>query len=178
MSSTALGWALDARRTGDLPDGARLVLLVLADHASSDGEHAWPSKATIGARINMQPRTVARHLSLLRDRGLIAEGDQRLVSHVPHYLRPTVYDLALSDPMSEVTPGGNSGQTPCQSVSSPRVSTDTQTKNLNQLHKPPSVGSRSLSVVRDPEQDLEVGPIPADVDWRAGLEAARTKGAS
>lgn len=93
-------------------------------------------------------------------------------------MSPTVYDLALSDPMSEVTPGDNSGQTPCQSVSSPRVSTDTQTKNLNQLHKPPSVGSRSLSVVRDPEQDLEVGPIPADVDWRAGLEAARTKGAS
>lgn len=170
-----MGWALDARRTGDLPDGARLVLLVLADHASTDGEHAWPSKATIGARINMQPRTVGRHLALLRDRGLISEGDQRLVSHVPHYLRPTVYDLALDHPTSAVTPGDKSGPTPRQSVSTPHVRTVAQTKNLNPLPNPtPQTPRAALAAVPD-----EAVPPPEEIaaEIRASLEAARTKGA-
>ena len=95
MSSVALAWALDARETGDIGDGARLVLLALADHAHADGSSSFPSKATLSERLGKSERTIQRYLADLRDAGLIFEGDQELVSHVRADRRPTVYDLDL-----------------------------------------------------------------------------------
>lgn len=95
MSIQALQWAMYDAPTNHMPAGAFRVLLVLADHAHNDGTCAFPKPASIAERIGVSLRTVRRHLAMLRDAGLIIEGDQRHVDHLPGNYRPTVYDLAL-----------------------------------------------------------------------------------
>lgn len=44
----------------DLPTTEKMVLLVIADHASDDGTEAWPSQATIAKKASISIRTVQR----------------------------------------------------------------------------------------------------------------------
>ena len=44
----------------NLPTTEKMVLLVIADHASDDGTEAWPSQATIAAKCSISVRTVQR----------------------------------------------------------------------------------------------------------------------
>jgi hypothetical protein len=53
----------------DLPTVAKMVLLIIADHASDDGTEAWPSQATIAAKASISIRTVQRAVN-----GLVADG--------------------------------------------------------------------------------------------------------
>lgn len=73
------------------------VLMLLADHAHSDGTSAWYHIDTLAGKLEVSQRTIYRALKELKDQGLIREGDQRLVSHIPENKRPKVYDLNLSD---------------------------------------------------------------------------------
>jgi Helix-turn-helix domain len=51
-----------------LPTSEKMVLLVIADHASDEGDNAWPSQATIAARASCTIRTVQRCVNnLVRD---------------------------------------------------------------------------------------------------------------
>lgn len=51
-----------------LPTSEKMVLLVIADHASDDGDNAWPSQATIAERASCTIRTVQRCVNnLVRD---------------------------------------------------------------------------------------------------------------
>lgn len=54
----------DVWRT-DLPTVEKMVLLVIADHASDDGTEAWPSQATIAAKASVSIRTVQRAVNAL-----------------------------------------------------------------------------------------------------------------
>jgi hypothetical protein len=87
-------WALEDAPVDD--QGQLLVLIALADRAADDGAAAWPSIGWIAERARCSTRTVIRHLHALRDAGLIALGDQRLVEHLPANRRPQVYDIDLS----------------------------------------------------------------------------------
>ena len=49
----------------DLPTTEKMVLLVIADHASDDGTEAWPSQATIAAKASISIRTVQRAVNSL-----------------------------------------------------------------------------------------------------------------
>lgn len=49
----------------DLPTVEKMVLLVIADHASDDGTEAWPSQATIAAKASISIRTVQRAVNSL-----------------------------------------------------------------------------------------------------------------
>ena len=51
-------------RTG-LPTVEKMVLLIIADHASDDGTEAWPSQATIAAKASISIRTVQRAVNSL-----------------------------------------------------------------------------------------------------------------
>ena len=44
----------------DLPTTEKMVLLVIADHASDDGTNAYPSQATIASKASISIRTVQR----------------------------------------------------------------------------------------------------------------------
>lgn len=104
MSVEAMAWAMRADLTGKLPAEHRLVLLVLADHASSDGTGAYPAKPRIAARLGTSERSVVRALRALEARGLISPGDQRMVAHIPTNRRPTVWTLRLGSRVNQAEP--------------------------------------------------------------------------
>jgi len=68
MSVHVMSWVL---RHSEATLGARLVLLVLADHAKEDGTGAWPAVATIAREARMSKRGVRYALRRLEEEGLI-----------------------------------------------------------------------------------------------------------
>ena len=59
-----------------LPTSEKMVLLVIADHASDEGDNAWPSQATIAARASCTIRTVQRCVN-----NLVRDGYLRMEKH-------------------------------------------------------------------------------------------------
>lgn len=95
MSWQATLWTanLPHSRVGHVPFR---VLMLLADHAHEDGTSAWFHVEVIADKLEVSQRTVYRGLAALKEGGLIREGDQRLVSHIPENKRPKVYDLNVN----------------------------------------------------------------------------------
>ena len=158
MSHQASAWALDARQTGRLGAGARLVLATLADYADPQGHGAYPSKPTIAARLDLDVDTVRKHLRTLEAAGLILRGDQALVAHYPADKRPTVYNLLLKADPSEVRPrqsdpSEHAAATP-QNVPDRPLKSEAQTKNIttHENHPPTPHGARVV---------VEVGECPS-----------------
>ena len=54
-----------------LPTTEKMVLLVIADHASDDGTEAWPSQATIAKKCSISVRTVQRSVNTLVRHGYL-----------------------------------------------------------------------------------------------------------
>ena len=60
----------------DLPTTAKMVLLVIADHANDEGTEAWPSQATIAKKASISVRTVQRAVN-----SLVRAGYLRMEKH-------------------------------------------------------------------------------------------------
>lgn len=148
MSHQASAWALDARQTGRLGAGARLVLATLADYADPQGHGAYPSKATIALRLDLDVNTVRRHLRTLEDANLIGRGDQALVAHYPADKRPTVYNLTLRSGASEVSPRSSGGSihtgAGAQNVPERGDRSEAQTKNITTHENSPQTPRADL----------------------------------
>ena len=148
MSHQASAWALDARQTGRLGAGARLVLATLADYADPQGHGAYPSKATIAARLDLDVDTVRKHLRTLEAAELIGRGDQALVSHYPADKRPTVYNLWITGPSEvrprESDPSIHPGATP-QNVPERPLKSEAQTKNITTNQNPTPQTPRAIA---------------------------------
>jgi hypothetical protein len=82
---------LAALRVEDLPPGAKLTLVVLADFADAAGT-CWPSVATLARRVGASERAVQQWLRLLEARGYLARRGPRRGGRA----RPTVYHLTLA----------------------------------------------------------------------------------
>ena len=93
MSLWPILWAINSAPVADAEE--RLILVALADRASSDGTDAYPSKKSIAQVALIDPKTVQRRLRSLMQRGLIAEGNQAAALRIPEHFRPTVYDLMI-----------------------------------------------------------------------------------
>ncbi|MFE2723886.1 helix-turn-helix domain-containing protein [Kitasatospora sp. NPDC059327] len=93
MSLDPLLWALKDSPTADTFE--RLILVTFAEKADSDGCNTFPSKATLAKAAMCDVKTVGRKIAQLRQRGLIAEGDQSAARHIPERYRPVVYDLQI-----------------------------------------------------------------------------------
>lgn len=74
-----------------------MVLLGLANHASRDGEDAYPSVKTLARYARISERQVQRCLAALLDLGLIELGNQRIVQAKIERedRRPTCYNLLI-----------------------------------------------------------------------------------
>lgn len=59
-----------------LPLSEKMILLVIADHASDEGDNAWPSQKTIAERASCTIRTVQRCVN-----NLVADGYLRMEKH-------------------------------------------------------------------------------------------------
>jgi hypothetical protein len=93
MSLWPILWAINSAPVADAEE--RLILVALADRASSDGTDAYPSKKSIAKVALIDPKTVQRRLRSMMQRGLIAEGNQAAALRIPEHFRPTVYDLLI-----------------------------------------------------------------------------------
>jgi hypothetical protein len=95
MSVHVISWVL---RNSEARLGARLALLVLADHAHQDGTNAFPSVATIGKEARMSARNVQYAL-----RRLVSDGSIELTGQ-----RPTkdgwvnVYKVVMDPPAQDL----------------------------------------------------------------------------
>lgn len=173
MSHQASAWALDARRTGRLTAGARLVLATMADYADPDGHGSYPSNATIAARIDVTPDNVRKHKRTLEAAGLITKGDQALVAHYPADKRPIVYNLAIrrdpSDSMPRSSdPSHGTGATHRSEPERP-ITGDAQTKNITTPENSPQ------SPPRDADDDIDHDSPQALAVEHARAEAQRRR---
>jgi hypothetical protein len=81
MSLLALEWALRSAPASD--PVAKLILVMLADHAGEDGCEAHPSMEILAKDALVDVDQVQRHLAALQERGVIASP------------RTGVYDLQI-----------------------------------------------------------------------------------
>ncbi|MET9725435.1 helix-turn-helix domain-containing protein [Streptomyces zaomyceticus] len=93
MSLLPILWAMKSAPVADAEE--RAILIAMAESAWSDGTDAFQSKKTIAEIAVIDPKTVQRRLKTLKERGLIAEGNQAAAAYIPEYYRPTVYDLLI-----------------------------------------------------------------------------------
>lgn len=93
MSVHALSWVF---RHSEATLGARLVLLVLADHAKDDGTFAWPSVETMAAQARLSKRAVQAALRRL-------EADGHIRSRGQSKAGTTIYDVLMGG--AESAPG-------------------------------------------------------------------------
>jgi Mn-dependent DtxR family transcriptional regulator len=89
----------------NLPTTEKMVLLVIADHASDDGTNAWPSQATIAAKCSISVRTVQRSVNTLVRHGYIRL-EKRAGGSVDcrEDRRPNRYTIVLSRLRGDNTP--------------------------------------------------------------------------
>lgn len=88
-----MSWALD--EVNGITPTQKLILIIMAEVASSDGTGSYNSVATIADKAGLKDRQVQIQLKALRELGLIRRGDQRHVSHYAADKRPTVYDMVM-----------------------------------------------------------------------------------
>jgi hypothetical protein len=93
MSLDAMVWAVKDAPTANPTE--KLVLIALAERAKDDGRNAFLSKKSLANRALCDPKTAQRCLGSLRDRGLIAKGDQSAADYIDPRYRPVVYDLLI-----------------------------------------------------------------------------------
>lgn len=104
----------------DEPTGAaRIVLLVIAEHANAATGECWPSEARIARRAGVHPATVRRCIRELETAGLVAV--DRTPGKVNRYLMlvdPAPIATAV-DPVHRAR--GTQGQPRAQGAHTPRV---------------------------------------------------------
>ena len=80
-----------------LPTSEKMVLLVIADHASDEGDNAWPSQATIAERASCTIRTVQRCVNnLVKDGYLRMEKGAGGSANCRDDRRPHRYTIVLA----------------------------------------------------------------------------------
>jgi hypothetical protein len=94
MAIEAMSFALNLN-VGD--STRKLVLVGLANHADKYGLAIFPVIDTLAQYACCSNRTVQRHIVVLLAEGYIREGDQSLVAGRAKYLRPIVYDMAMTE---------------------------------------------------------------------------------
>lgn len=95
MSIQAMAWAI--RQQVVKSRSARHVLLLLANCANEDGQHAFPSVARMARESGLSERAVQSALRELEAIGVIRKGEQRAASlHIKRQdKRPIVYDIVM-----------------------------------------------------------------------------------
>lgn len=92
VSRRATAWVYD-----EAPCPAELVSVLgaIARRCDEHGRGSRQRSAVIAEKVGKSLKQTRRDISRLRDLGLIKEGDQTLVEHIPEYERPKVYDVNL-----------------------------------------------------------------------------------
>lgn len=93
MSWQAVKWVV--HDVNGVSGTEKLVLMVLAETARSDGKNVYLAHSTIAERSCLGVATVKRALKTLEAEGLIRRGNQSVTAHLPPRHRPVVWDLRM-----------------------------------------------------------------------------------
>lgn len=86
-------WAWESAPVASLSEKG--VLMALANEAGPDGCNAFPSTNTIAEQAMCSPDHAKKVLADLRERGIIAYGNQAAAEYLPANKRPKVYDIQI-----------------------------------------------------------------------------------
>jgi hypothetical protein len=92
MSWYAIAWS-ESAPVGDAYE--RAVVSQMARRAKKDGSDAALSYASMARYAVASERTIMRAIARLEERGVIAEGDQAVVSYIEPRYRPRVWNLQI-----------------------------------------------------------------------------------
>jgi hypothetical protein len=92
VSQRAVAWVID---DAPVPADLAWTLVVIARRCNHLGKGSRQTTKTIAAKTGKSPKQAQRDVARLRALGLIVEGDQTLVAHLPAGKRPTVWDVPL-----------------------------------------------------------------------------------
>jgi len=73
----------------------RVILTLMAHRARPDGTGCYPSIKTMAEFAMCEETSIKRRLTSLRNRLVIAYGDQAIAMHIDARYRPKVYDLLI-----------------------------------------------------------------------------------
>lgn len=93
MSFNAMTWSWEYAPVASMTEKG--VLMALANDAGPDGCNAFPSTNTIAEEAMCSSGTATKTLKALRERGIIAYGDQSAAEYLDPRYRPTVYDIQI-----------------------------------------------------------------------------------
>lgn len=154
MSLEAFIWATKLPLDIVTPTAFR-VLLLLANHAHSDGRNVWRKKSEVAAELGCSLRTVERSIRDLKMQGLIRDGDQRLTDHLRGDRRPVVYDLNfrygqpeldIDDTTATDAPYGPTSVSRPDSVRTDAPTTGVVHRTVKEPGKSPSRGNQTRAV--------------------------------
>ena len=124
----------------DLGTTEKIVLLVIADHASDDGGNAWPSQATIARKASLSIRTVQRVINDLEEAGWLwkdrhAGGSENCRDD----RRPHLYTISLAKLRGDKATGRQNVRGDIDDVDGATLTTVTgrHTRPKNHTNKPP-----------------------------------------
>lgn len=131
MSWEACAWATRKGKDYELEPATRFVMLTMANYADKEGNDIYPSLATMELDTGYSERTIRRHIKTLIAVGLVAYGDQSILTDNPRYRNdklPKVYRFLFErEGSSRGVDFGNFGRLPSarQTPAKPRPDTVT-----------------------------------------------------
>jgi hypothetical protein len=149
VSVRAMAWAWEQ----DLPEGDKLLLMALADHADDEG-FCWPGQESLGRKIGRSERTVRERLKRLETKGFLSRrpryngSGHRSSDMIQLHLAKTDYRQSL--PAAEVTGGKlSSGEPPVVvsvGIGDNQGKKEASIQSGNSTGGPPSVAVDKLKV--------------------------------
>lgn len=170
MSIQAVAWALEQTLVKD--SGARFVLIGLANHADANGRHAFPSIATLAHYTGMSTRSVKAKLAMLKEQGIIAEGNQGIAAaHISRAdRRPTVYDILM---VGEGVRGEQISPRSAENKERGEICAGNGVKSVQERGEPrspePSLNRPKEEPTSSPTASNEDLDAAFDIFWTAGL---------
>ncbi len=147
MSNKAITWARSVR---GLKPTAKLVLVLLADHANKDGR-AWPSVELLAGDVEVTSRSIIRTLNDLETSGLISRVSRG------NQFRPSVYAIGACD---------TGVMSPKKHVTSPVMSTpDIPNEHVTPVteHVTNDVSAHDIAVSHEPHRTPNRTPTTTTV---------------
>jgi len=110
----------------NLPTTEKMILLVIADHASDEGDNAWPSQQTIATRASCNVRTVQRTINELVSKGYLwVEKRGGGSANCRDDRRPHRYTVVMSKLRGDKSPARKEVRPDIDDVNDPALATAT-----------------------------------------------------
>jgi hypothetical protein len=155
----------------DLATVEKMVLLVIADHASDDGTEAWPSQATIAAKASISVRTVQRAVNaLVASNYLWMEKGKGGSATCREDRRPHRYTINIKRLRGDIlTTGNERGDTDDTNGATLATATGRQSRPMNHPNKPSNETPDEFELFWK-QYPIKVGKAAAKKAWLKAIK--------